>query len=395
MHAPQDTKFTRPKLRDHRKFHWRRLQNRWPFFAWLAVALLATYFYLRGTQYGTLPGSAQTMKCDLSPLATDRVKAVFVKIGDSVTNGQIVAQMDTTIVDAQVAEGEANLAAAQNSWAAYEEQMLSLVRTCDNEIASTETTIAQQKAQKEADLAKLGELRSMQSKRDALFKSKLISEVEDDALRPEIAGLEKSVAAYDPLITMFESTLERRKKDRTDLQQSLRLGTDGDVRKAIAQKTAAETAILKAAVDMKKLERESYSLRVERDGIVSAIGVLPGTTAKVGDPVVSVVSGSHVIMGFLPEVRRGSLKVGDQGYAFRLTQAPTKVRVVAVAPEIDPIPARVRPSTAAQQSGVTFRAQRVVFETDGSADMAPGESVQIRLTSEFWAKVRYRFGFQW
>jgi hypothetical protein len=89
------------------------------------------------------------------------------------------------------------------------------------------------------------------------------------------------------------------------------------------------------------------------------------------------------------------IKVGDRGYAFRLTSPPLKVKVVADAPDIDAIPTAVRPSTAAQQSAVTFRAQRIVFEIDGPGSLVPGESVQIRLTSEFWAKMRFRLGLQW
>ena len=395
MRQPEDTAFARARLRDHPKMRWRRLASRWPFFVWLAIIAVSAYLYLKSTQYGALPGSAQTIQHDLSPLQMARVKEVSVKIGDSVTKGQIVAQMDTTIVDAQVAEAEAALAAAEGSWATYEEQMLGLVRTFDNEISSAQALIAQQKAQRDSDLAKLAELKSMQSKRDELFKSKLICEVEDDALRPETAGLAKAVASYAPLIAMYERTLERRQKDRDDLQQSLRLGPDGDVRKAIALKTAAQTEILKAVVDMKKIEKGTYSLRSTTDGVVSDIGVLPGATAKPGDIVVRVVSPSPLIIGYLPEIRRGSLKIGDRGYAFRLTHAPAKVRVVAVAPEIDPIPPKVRPSMVAQQSVVTFRAQRIVFATEGPSDMTAGESVQIRLTSEFWARVRYRLGLQW
>jgi multidrug resistance efflux pump len=303
--------------------------------------------------------------------------------------------MDTTIVDSQLAEAEATLAAAEGSWAGYEEQMLGLLRTCDDDIASAEASVAQQKGQWESDTAKLAELKIMQAKRDALFAAKLISEVEADTLRPEIAGLEKEVATCTQLIKMYETTLAARTKERDDLQRGLKLAPGGDVKEAIAQKTAAQVEILKNAVEMKKMEKENYSLRSQGDGVVSSIGVYPGSTAKPGDTVISVVSGNHSIIGYLPEVRQGLFKVGDHGYAFRMRLPPLKVTVTACAPEVDNIPPAVRPSTAAQQSAVTFRAQRVVFETEGPGRLMPGESVQIRLTSKFWADLRYRLGLQW
>ena len=395
MKTKADTTYSRPPLRDDFSRRWRRWLDRWPLAAWVALAVIAVAFYVKSTQFGVLSGSALTVKQNLSPVEMARVKSVFVKIGDAVTNGQILAQMDTTIVDSQLAEAEAALAAAEGSWAAYEEQMLGSLRSCDNEIASAETALDQQKGQLASDTARLAELKSMQAKRDALFASKLISEMEDDTLRPEIAGLEKSLITCAQLIQMDEATVASRKKERQDLQQGLKLAPGGDIKDAIAQKTAAQTDILKTAVDLKKLEKESYSVRSQTDGVVSDIGIYPGTMAKPGDIVVSVVSASRSIVGYLPEVREGMIKVGDRGYAFRLTLPPLKVRVVADAPDIDAIPTAVRPSTAAQQSAVTFRAQRIVFEIDGPGSLVPGESVQIRLTSEFWAKLRFRLGLQW
>jgi multidrug resistance efflux pump len=395
MQTKADTTYSRPPLRDNYSLSWRRWLDRWPIAVWLALAVIAVDFYVKSTQFGVLSGSALTVKQNVSPVEMARVKAIFVKIGDSVTNGQILAQMDTTLVDSQLAEAQASLAAAEGSWAGYEEQMLSLLRSYDDGIASADTALAQQKGQLDSDSAKLAELKTMQAKRDTLFTNKLISEVEDDMLRPEIAGLEKDVISCQQLIQMDITTLAGRKKQRQDLQQSLKLVPGGDVNEAIVQKTAAQTEILKTAVEMKKLEKESYSLRSQADGMVSDIGIYPGATAKPGDIVVSVVSASRSIIGYLPEVREGMIKVGDRGYAFRLTLPPLKVRVVADAPDIDAIPAAVRPSTAAQQSAVTFRAQRIVFEIDGPGSLVPGESVQIRLTSQFWAKLRYRLGLQW
>jgi multidrug resistance efflux pump len=395
MHTVKTPDYSRPPLRNRFSYRWRRWLDRWPFAAWFLIALVAILFYVKSTQYGIMAGSVQTVLHGLSPLQTARVKTIQVKIGDSVTNGQILAQLDTTIVDSQLAEAEAALAAAESSWASYEQQMLGLLRTSDDDITAAETAIAQEQGQLESDSAKLAELKTMQTKRDALFAGKLITELEDDVLRPEIAGLEKSVQTCAQLIKTYETTLAERKKGRDDLQQGLKLPAGGDIKQAIAQKTAAQAEILKNAVEMKRLEKESYSLRSPGDGTVSDIGIYAGATAKPGDNVVSMVSSSRLIIGYLPEVREGLFKVGDKGYAFRLRLPPLKVKVVACAPEIDAIPPLLRPSTAALQSAVTFRAQRVVFEVEAPGNPLPGESVQIRLTSKFWADLRYRLGLQW
>ena len=223
MKTKADTTYSRPPLQDHPSLRWQRWLDRWPIVAWVVVAAIAVAFYVKSTQFGVMSGSAQTIKQNLSPIETARVKAIYIKIGDSVTNGQLLAQMDTTMVDSQLAEAEATLAAAESSWAGYEEQMLSLLRSYDQDITSAEATLAQQHGQLDSQTAKLAELKAMQAKRDALFANKLINEMEADTLRPEIAGLEKDVASCQQLIQMDETTLASRKKERQNLQQSLKL----------------------------------------------------------------------------------------------------------------------------------------------------------------------------
>lgn len=52
-------------------------------------------------------------KAELSFANVGRVKAVDVKVGDQVTAGQVLVELDTTLLEAKVKEAEANLAAAQ------------------------------------------------------------------------------------------------------------------------------------------------------------------------------------------------------------------------------------------------------------------------------------------
>ena len=52
-------------------------------------------------------------KAELSFASVGRVKAVDVKVGDQVKTGQVLVELDTTLLEAKVREAEANLAAAQ------------------------------------------------------------------------------------------------------------------------------------------------------------------------------------------------------------------------------------------------------------------------------------------
>jgi RND family efflux transporter MFP subunit len=52
-------------------------------------------------------------KVDLKFLSSGKIEVLSVKVGDAVTNGQILASLDTAKLDSQLAEAEASMAAAQ------------------------------------------------------------------------------------------------------------------------------------------------------------------------------------------------------------------------------------------------------------------------------------------
>jgi multidrug resistance efflux pump len=186
---------------------------------------------------------------------------------------------------------------------------------------------------------------------------------------------------------MEQRILEQERKHRGDLQKTLQLRSEDDILKAIADKSAAESRILSTVVERRKLERETYSLRAEADGVVSDIHLFPGVVAKPGESVVSIVSKSDLIIGYLPEFRLGRLKKGDRGFAFRLGHTAVRVQVLDIVPEVNPLPAQVSPISA--PLGATLRSQRIVFRTEQPSDLMPGEKVEIRMESEWWSKAKH------
>jgi len=354
---------------------------------WLLLAVLCLALYLRSTQYGIITATVQAIHHDAAPLQLARVKELYVQIGSHVTNGQVVAQLDTTLIDTQLAEAEATLTAAESTMADYQGQMLSLMRTVEDQIASSQNSLTVLSNQQAGDTAKLGQLQSIQANRDKQFKANLITQQLADELRPEIAYLEKQVAAYPGQIALSQRTLETHRKQQADLQHTLRLGPQDDILKALADKSTQETKVLQTVVEMRKRERETYTLRSETDGVVSDILVFPGVVAKPGEPIVNIVAQSDLIIGYLPEFRLGRLKAGDQGYAFRIGHPAVRVKVLKVVPEINPLPAQLSPISA--PLGATLRSQRIVFQTLAPSDITAGEKVEIRLQADYWSRAKH------
>jgi multidrug resistance efflux pump len=372
-------------------WHFRRLALNWPLFLWVGLAVLCVFLYIRTIQYGIVTAAAQAIQQEVAPLETARVKAIYVQIGSQVKRGQELAQLDTTLIDEQIAEAEATLATAQNAMAGYQGEMLGQVRAAENEIMNVQREIELETNEMVRAAAKLDQLHSIQADRDKQFKLNLIPEQLEDALRPEIADVEKEVAAYPSQIAKDEQSLADERKHRSDLQKTLRLGLEQDVTKAIADKAADETNILEAVAELRKREKDTYTLRAERDGVVSDIKLFPGVVAKAGDAVLTIVSGSDLIIGYLPEIRLGRLRTNDQGFAFRAGRPPVKVEVASIVPEIDPIPAQLSPISA--PLGATMRSQKVVFRTEESSDITPGEKVEIRMDNGWWTKMKRSLTF--
>ena len=373
------------------QWHFRRLALNWPLYSWLGLAALCVILYVRTIQYGIVTAAAQVIQQEVAPLETARVKTIYVEVGNHVTKGQALAQLDTTLIDVQIAEAEAALATAQNNMAGYQGNMLGQVRTVEDEIVRIQREISLETNQMVRAEAKLAELHSIQAERDKQFKQNLIPEQLADALRPEIADVEKEVAAYPTQIAKDEQSLAEQRKHRDDLQQTLRLGPGQEVTKAIADKAADEAKLLETVTQLRKLEKDNYTLRAERDGVVSDIKLYPGVVAKPGDAVLTIVSGSDLIIGYLPEIRLGRLRTNDQGFAYRAGRPPVKVKVVSVIPEVDPVPAQLSPISA--PLGATMRSQKVVFQMQEPSDITAGEKVEIRMSNGWWSKMKRALGF--
>jgi multidrug resistance efflux pump len=361
--------------------------DNWPFFVWLALVMLCLGLYLRTIQYGIITGAVQVVRHDISPLQASRVKEICVQIGSRVTKGQVVARMDTVIADTQLAEAQATLTSALNTMASTEGQILSLTRTIDEKIMAAQAELARLKDEQDKDMATLAQLQKIQAERDKLFASRLIADELAVELRPEIAGLEKQVAAYPTQIARAQRTLEEEQKHRADLQKALRLEPGEDVMKAVAQKSEADAKVLQAVLDMRRQEKEACELRAESDGVVSDVEVYPGTIVTPGMPVVSVVSSpSGVIVGYLPEFRLGRVKPGDVGFAFRRGHPSLPVKVVEVVPAVESLPVKLSPISA--PLGAVMRSQKVILKAEQASDLIPGEKVEIRMGSEGWAKAK-------
>jgi multidrug resistance efflux pump len=342
-------------------------------------------------------GEAEKITETVAPIQTARLKTLHVHIGDHVKAGQLIAEMDDSLPDAQFAATgaavtEAELGLENNNQGG----ILTLIRSTEAATNDAIIVLNEQRLTQKRDEAELAQLKAIQKERDELFAMRLISAVEEDALKPQIAAIERSVAALPEIISAMEQHLAETAKQEKGLRRNLRIGENQDASLTVDQQISAHTDVLKSDLKVRQVQKDFYRLYATREGVVSQIDVYPGNIVQAGGRIVELVAEKPTrIIGYLPELRFNSVNPGNKGYAFHQwgiigtgTGKPMKVTVQAIAPEIETLPPNVGANTSMQ----TMRIRRIIFTIDEENSFVAGETIQIRMTMPFSVLVRNVFG---
>lgn len=354
----------------YRRAKWKAARNWWPLLIFITIAFLAVILYNNGGKYRVMAGTAERIVESVSPLETARVAALQVQVGDRVQAGDVIVQLDTTIIDAEGAVLKERV--EQSRLETRLEQL-----TLERQFAS---------ALQEAE----------QALREANMKFKL-SRVEHVALLKELERLE-------PLYKqkLIEAEIFVAKAARQDvLSESLKLmpahleALKSEVERASSQKASAmarlEEMNLSAnenssneAVNLFDVRRDRYTLRAQRDGVVSSIEQQPGDVVQPGIPIVSIlVDGPSRIEGFLPENNLSAIAMGTPANVYPTVSmrqvGVIRARVVQISPAVYSLPGRASPIR-----GQVVRGRRVTFALDEEVDLVPGETVSIEIESSLF-----------
>lgn len=364
--------YNKPTL--HRHVRWRRLRSNWPVLVWLAAAIIGGYLCFGTAQLGSMMGVVETMIEPVAPLDTARLISIEVQPGQRVVAGQILARMDTSLLDARLATEDARLLEAEGTMAGYQQNMLQLIRRFDDAIQSSEATLAEAEQSHSRDRAELRELKKEMTRLEGLRERQLVGEAELSALRPQIAGREVSLAGYAAVREIHLRRLEEARQGRARLLATLGLEDSQDVTGRLAQKMEDHTKVLQSSHDRRMIQKENYTLCAAHDGIVSRIYARPGDVIRAGEQIMRLVSdSSEYIQGFLPEEHLSVLHIGQKARVVRRTGGEEyEAEVTSIAPEIQSLPSRVSPIR-----NLPLRGRRILLTLEGEHDLIPGETVTI------------------
>jgi HlyD family secretion protein len=227
-------------------------------------------------------GRIEAVEIDVASKGAGRVTAVLVDEGDFVSAGQVIAQMDATVLTAQKQEALAR-----------HEQARSAVITSESQVALRESERVAARAvvtQREAELD-VARKRAARSETLSLEGATSIQEFDDDRARVEsasaaIAAARAQVAASDAAIATARSQV---------------LGS-----RASAQAVASTVDRLTADID-------DLTLTAPRDGRVQYRVTEAGEVVGAGGKVVNMIDVSDVYLTFfVAETVAGRVAIGSE-----------------------------------------------------------------------------------
>ncbi len=227
-------------------------------------------------------GRIEATEIDIASKTSGRVREVLVDEGDFVTAGQVLARMDTDVLEAQLREAQAEL----------KRSLISV------EIAQSQVT------QREAERAAL---RAVEAQRDA-----------------ELTAAQKRIARTEALAKKDVASAQTLDDDRATFQ-SARAATssakaqvaaaDAALGTAKSQVIGAQSSVEAARATIQRIQADidDATLRSPRDGRVQYRVAQPGEVLTAGGRVLNLVDLGDVYMTFfLPTAAAGRVSLGQE-----------------------------------------------------------------------------------
>ena len=355
----------------------RRILKSWPLFIWLTAIAFCVYLFIGSSRLSGIQGVVETVAEPVAPLETARLLNLHVAVGNRVAAGDLLATMDTSLFDARAALDESQLIEAESTVQSYQQSILEFVNDFESAIKDAMFELETERQAQQRDQAVLAVLRVELDRLEELRRRNLIGEQELARLRPEIAALEATVAAYPGLIAIHERRLQAALDDRAAMRSLLMAEgqTELDVLSTIRDMREATADVVRLIRERRFLQRQDYELRAHRNGVISAIFHAAGVVVSAGDPVLRlVVEKPERVIGFLPEIYLGDMTPGQKVWVWRQSSDPEPLAgiVQSISPEIQGLPGRVSPIR-----GQTLRGRRLIVQVTDPHSLVPGESVRV------------------
>lgn len=257
----------------------------------IAVAIAATggYYWWRESQNPAIPegfassnGRIEAVEIDVATKTPGRLESVKADEGDFVQAGDVLAQMDTAVLRAQLKEAQATLRQAESAIQTAKSTFLQR----ESEKAAADAVVSQREAELEFATANYRRL-------EGLVQKKAVSQEEFEGYREKYFIAQAAINAAKAHVAGAEAAIQTAKSQ------------------IIQAEANVESA--KAVIERIQADIEDSTLRSPRDGRVQYRIAQPGEVLNAGGKVLNLVDLGDVYMTFfLPTAQAGRVKMGAE-----------------------------------------------------------------------------------
>ena len=270
----------------------RRRKRAWPLFVWLAAAVIAGLLLFDSKGQLLIDGVVEVATESVGSHESGLIVSVPVVIGQTVRSGDVVAQLDTSLIDQEIEVTKESIRRRRGD-------TQRLYANTINRLESDRRSMVMRLAE---DRARLEVLRQEVVRLEELVDQRLVTADILISTHARIASLDSAVALTPSLMKEIDSAIEENRGQIEELLSEENLNAD-------------YTANLSFLAE----RRDARSLRAQHDGVISAIPHPPGEVVRVGIPVIHIlIDRPPKILGFLHERdQRGGKRVLTRAVAAR------------------------------------------------------------------------------
>jgi len=369
-----------------------------PVAVWLgAVVLVVWLFHHRGRRFQVM-GLAQGEVRQVATNCAGRLKSVSVGLFDQVTEGQVVAIVDTvldnerddealraqlTTISAEIEHLAAQLVPTQDDLVASQKDReatrISDLRRFTLDVESARLRILELKAQLAADRMTLQDLASEVTIAQELVQKQAVAPYELEKAKAQHAVLSESIDENARLLEQAESQLNAAQtrlteySDREPHQPSVE-----DALEVIRKGIGVQEGLMKqVSAQLHALEqRRVLELTAPVDGVVSQVWRGPGEAVTAGDPILTItVTQPAEVIGYAQQAQIDLLRKDMEVIVAKASDPAqtVKSRVTFVGPAVEQMPMQLWLNPTVPQYGRPFKVQ-----LPPNLSVIPGEMVGIR-----------------
>jgi len=356
-----------------------------PVIVWFAALGVLILIFSRRVERIEVVGIARGAAIQVSSTTTGRLRSLMVDLFDHVNEGQVIAALEDSELQSQLATAQAEIKRLNAELGAMEEQLaveasnrvsqaVAAMRRFDMDIAQAKLRILELKTSIEPALIQLEDLKvQIQIEEELLEKGASSSKLALEQAKINYNILQTQIEQNKNLLAQAEkelaSAIERKK------QYMANQPVDPSIDKALEPlKKAIE--VQEKVIEELKIKRMALVLKSPIEGVISEIFSLPGSTVTPGAAILTITNPKpREVVAYLPE---NTAHCDIQGKKVQLITMGVKrqiaeSQVIIVSPVIEQLPARLWPNPNLPQYGRAF-----IVQIPPELEVMPGEKVGVR-----------------